>query len=164
MYTQRSSRARMPSSGSSSHIWLAMGLRSPYPARIPLSVQPSRGLPAEAARPPPPHSGVGGTACVFPKSPVKGYFSCDKVRPENCKKKKGGYLTFTRRFLLKRGWFFFLSLFGRMRNLKGGYKIKYRGYIEQFFGLRGVSKAAKSLRKACEKPAKGGFRIVSVRR
>ena len=101
---------------------------------------------------PPPHSGVGGTACVFPKSPVKGYFSCDKVRPENCK--KGGYLTFTRRFLLKRGWFFFLSLFGRMRNLKGGYKIKYRGYIEQFFGFRGVSKAG----KACEKPAKGGFR------
>ena len=37
--------------------------------------------------PPPPHSGVGGTACVFPKSPVKGYFSCDKVRPENCKKR-----------------------------------------------------------------------------
>ena len=41
-----------------------------------------------------------------------------------------------------------------MRNLKGGYKIKYRGYIEQFFGFRGVSKAG----KACEKPAKGGFR------
>ena len=37
--------------------------------------------------PGPPHSGVGGTACVFPKSPVKGYFSCDKVRPENCKKR-----------------------------------------------------------------------------
>ena len=24
---------------------------------------------------------------MFPKSPVKGYFSCDKVRPENCKKR-----------------------------------------------------------------------------
>ena len=30
------------------HIWLAMGLRSPYPARIPLSVRPPRSLPAEA--------------------------------------------------------------------------------------------------------------------
>ena len=30
------------------HIWLAIGLRSPYPARIPLSVRPPRGLPAEA--------------------------------------------------------------------------------------------------------------------
>ena len=30
------------------HIWLAMGLRSPYLARIPLSVRPPRGLPAEA--------------------------------------------------------------------------------------------------------------------
>ena len=31
------------------HIWLAMGIRSPYPARIPLSVRPPRGLPVEAA-------------------------------------------------------------------------------------------------------------------
>ena len=30
------------------HIWLAVGLRRPYPARIPLSVRPPRGLPAEA--------------------------------------------------------------------------------------------------------------------
>ena len=30
------------------HIWLAMGLRSPYPARIPFSVRPPRGLPAKA--------------------------------------------------------------------------------------------------------------------
>ena len=30
------------------HIWPAMDLRSPYPARIPLSVRPPRGLPAEA--------------------------------------------------------------------------------------------------------------------
>ena len=40
---------------------------------------------------------------------------------------------------------------------KKGVKIKnYRGYIEQCFGFRGVSKAG----KACEKPAKGGFRNV----
>ena len=91
---------------------------------------------------------------MFPKSPVKGYFSCDKVRPENCK--KGGYLTFHPEISLKRGWFFFLSLFGRLRNLKGDYKMKYRGYIEQCSGFRGVSKAG----KACEKPAKGGFRNV----
>ena len=110
---------------------------------------------------PAPHSGVGGTACVFPKSPVKGYFSCDKVRPENCIKKKGGggIWLFTRRFLLKRGCFFFLSLFGRLRNLKRGFGYKilkknYSGYIEQRFGFRGVSKAG----KAYEKPAKGGFR------
>ena len=32
--------------------------------------------------------------------------------------------------------------------------MKYRGYIEQCFGFRGVSKAG----KACEKPAKGGCR------
>ena len=32
----------------SSHLAIAMGLRSPYPARIPLSVRPPRGLPAEA--------------------------------------------------------------------------------------------------------------------
>ena len=56
---------------------------------------------------PPPHSGVGGTACVFLKSPVKGYFSCDKVRPENCK--KGGYLTFHPEISLKKG-VVFLSL------------------------------------------------------
>ena len=30
------------------HIWLAMGLRNPYPARIPLTVRPPGGLPAEA--------------------------------------------------------------------------------------------------------------------
>ena len=62
---------------------------------------------------PPPHSGVGGTACVFPKSPVKGYFSRDKVRPENClkkilKKEGGGVLSLS------------LSLFGLLRNLKRG--------------------------------------------
>ena len=56
---------------------------------------------------PAPHSGVGGTACVFPKSPVKGYFSCDKVRPENCK--KGGYLTFHPEISFKKG-VVFLSL------------------------------------------------------
>ena len=33
-------------------------------------------------------------------------------------------------------------------------KTNYRGYIEQCFGFRGVSKAG----KAYEKPAKGGFR------
>ena len=71
--------------------------------------------------PPPPHSGVGGTACVFPKSPVKGYFSCDKVRPENCK--KGGYLTFHLEISFKKGVVFLsLSLFGRLRNLKRGLK------------------------------------------
>ena len=43
--------------------------------------------------PPPPHSGVGGTACVFPKVPVKGYFSRDKVRSENCK--QGGVFDFS---------------------------------------------------------------------
>ena len=32
--------------------------------------------------------------------------------------------------------------------------MKYRGYIEQCSGFRGVSKAG----KACENPAKGGFR------
>ena len=57
--------------------------------------------------PAPPPSGVGGTACVFPKSPVKGYFSCDKVRPENCK--KGGYLTFHPEISFKKG-VVFLSL------------------------------------------------------
>ena len=36
----------------------------------------------DGLNPRPPHSGVGGTARVFPKSPVKGYFSRDKVRPE----------------------------------------------------------------------------------
>ena len=67
--------------------------------------------------PPPPHSGVGGTACVFPKSPVKGYFSRDNVRPENCILKKGGVFDFSPGDFLKRGGVFF-SL-----SLKGGYKI-----------------------------------------
>ena len=57
--------------------------------------------------PPPPHSGVGGTACVFPKSPVKGYFSCDKVRPENCKKR--GVFDFRPEISFKKG-VVFLSL------------------------------------------------------
>ena len=61
-----------------------------------------------APPPPPPHSGVGGTACVFPKSPVKGYFSCDKVRPQNCK--KGGVFDFSPGDFFKEGVVFFLSL------------------------------------------------------
>ena len=39
----------------------------------------------EDTPPPPPqphsHSGVGGTDFVFPKFPIKGYFSRNKVRP-----------------------------------------------------------------------------------
>ena len=44
-------------------------------------------------RPPPPHSGVGGTACVFPKSPVKGYFRATKSGPRIVK--KGGVFDFS---------------------------------------------------------------------
>ena len=58
--------------------------------------------------PGPPTPGSEGPHYVFPKSPVKGYFSCDKVRPENCK--KGGYLTFHPEISFKKGWFLFLSL------------------------------------------------------
>ena len=121
----------------------------------------------------PPHSGVGGTACVFPKSLVKGYISRDKVPPENCKK-KGVYMTFHPEISFKKGVLFSLSLFGLLRNLKRGYKIslftlfenqrklinsrdqipEIPASFEQCSGFRGVSKAG----KACEKPAKGGFR------
>ena len=77
---------------------------------------PPRGRPSSPA-PPPPHSGVGGTACVFPKSPVKGYFSCDKVRPE---KKKGGYLTFHPEISFKKGVdFLSLSLWTPEKFKKG---------------------------------------------
>ena len=58
--------------------------------------------------PPPPHSGVGGTACVLPKSLVKGYFSSDKVRPENCKKR--GVFDFSPGDFFKKGGGFSFSL------------------------------------------------------
>ena len=41
-----------------------------------------------------------------------------------------------------------------MRNLKGGYKIKYRGILSSFLDIGGSPRQE----KACEKPAKGGFR------
>ena len=64
----------------------------------------------------PPHSEVGMTACVLPKCPVKGYFSCDKVRPENCKKR--GVFDFSPGDFFKKGvfFFFFSHLFGLLRN------------------------------------------------
>ena len=66
-------------------------------------------LPLQQPRPPPPpHSEVGMTACVLPKCPVKGYFSCDKVRPENCKKR--GVFDFSPGDFFKKGVFFFFSL------------------------------------------------------
>ena len=65
-----------------------------------------------------PHSGVGGTASVFPKSPVKGYFSCDKVRPENCK--KGGYLTFHPEISFKKGVVFLSLSFWTPEKFKKG--------------------------------------------
>ena len=95
--------------------------------------------------PPSPHSENGRTPCVLPKCRVKGYFSCDKVRPENCKKR--GVLTFHPEISLKRGCFLFFSLIPLdsweiISNLEG--------YIEHFSWFRGVSKAG----KAREKPAK----------
>ena len=48
------------------------------------------------------------TACVLPKCPVKGYFSCDKVWPENCKKR--GVFDFSPGDFFKKGVFFFFSL------------------------------------------------------
>ena len=98
---------------------------------------------------------------MFPKSPVKGYFSCDKVRPENCK--KGGYLTFHPEISFKKGWFFFLSLSislwtpEKEKKGGGGYEIKHRGYIEQCSGFSG------SLRqeKPAKSPRKGGSEILS---
>ena len=60
------------------------------------------------AAPPPPHSEVGMTACVLPKCTVKGYFSCNKVRPENWKKR--GVFDFSPGDFFKKGVFFlFLS-------------------------------------------------------
>ena len=129
--------------------------------------------------PPPPHSGVGGTACVFPKSPVKGYTQVLFARQSPARDFffffKGVYLTFHPEISFNR--FFFslsLSLCTPEKFKKGvikylcllylkiiGKLIKSReqipeigGYIEQCSGFRGVSKAG----KACEKPAKGGFR------
>ena len=101
--------------------------------------------------PRPPHSENGRTPCVLPKCPVKGYFSCDKVRPENCKKR--GELTFHPEISLKRGCFFFFSLISL-----DSWEIipNLGGYIEHFSWFRGVSKAE----KACNKPAKGGFENV----
>ena len=114
-----------------------------------------------------PHSGVGGTTCVFPKYQVKGYFSRNKLRHENCK--KGGVFDFS-----PKGVVFFLSFFGLLRNKKKGVikylcllylkiinnLIKSRAQIpeipasfEQCSGFRGVSKAG----KGCEKPAKWVF-------
>ena len=100
--------------------------------------------------PPPPLRGRRDRMRV-PKIAGKGVLF---VRQSPAREKKGGYLTFTRRFLLKRGGFSFSFSLEAWEFNKGGYKIKYRGYIEQCFGFRGVSKAG----KACEKPAKGGFR------
>ena len=50
--------------------------------------------------------------------------------------------------------FLSLSLWTTEKFKKGVIKLNIGGYIEQCFGFRGDSKAG----KACEKPAKGGFR------
>ena len=98
--------------------------------------------------PPPPHSEVEMTACVLPKCPVKGYFSCDKVRPENCKKR--GVFDFSPGDFFKKGVFFLFSLISL-----DSWEIipNLGGYIEHFSWFRGVSKAG----KAREMPTKRGF-------
>ena len=82
-----------------------------------------------ASRPPPPPLRGRRDRMRVPKISGKGrYFSCDKVRPENCKKKKkkkGGYLTFHPEISLQKGggggsFSLSRSLFGRLRNLKRG--------------------------------------------
>ena len=72
------------------------------------------------ARPPPPLRGRRDRMRV-PKISGKGVLF---VRQSPARElKKGGYLTFHYlEISLKRGWFFFLSLFGRLRNLKRGLK------------------------------------------
>ena len=70
-------------------------------------------LQVDPAPPPPPHSGVRGTACVFPKYPVKGVlFVRQSSARELYKKKKGGVFDFSPGdFFKKRGGFSFsLSL------------------------------------------------------
>ena len=93
--------------------------------------------------------------------PVKGYFSCDKVRPENCKKKeeKKGYLTFHPEISLKKGVVFLsLSLWMPEKIKRGVIKKNYRGYIEQCFGFRGVSKAGKARERGVQKFCQSGDR------
>ena len=87
---------------------------------------------------------------MFPKSPVKGYFSSDKVRLENCFKKRGDFTFHPEISFKKRGGFSFSLSLSKNK--------KYRGYIEQCFRFRGISKAG----KACKKPAKGGWGVGQI--
>ena len=96
------------------------------------------------------------TACVLPKCPVKGYFSCDKVRPEKCKKR--GVFDFSPGDFSQKGVFFcfFLSSLWTPEKL---FRI-YGGTLSIFPDLGGSLRQEKPVKS----PRKGGSKMLAVLR